>query len=400
LGFLRVKNQGINRMSNPPNHFDVIIIGAGSLGTPTAYYLSQAGLKVLVLESVPSVGQGSNKRAIGGIRATHSDPAKIRLCLRSIEIFSTFKEQFGNDIEWDQCGYTFVAYTPREEQILKDLLVIQKSYGLKNEWYEKKVFLKILPDLNPEGLIGGTFSPNDGSASPLLANHAYYTHAVNLGAHFRFSEPVTNFTIHQGQIQNVITPQGAYSSDYVINTAGADAAAIGNMAGIKIPVRPDSHEAAITEPVARFLGPMVVDIRPAEGSSNYYFYQHVTGQVIFCITPSPNAWGNNINETSSFLPMVSRRMIEIMPRLKNIRVRRTWRGLYPMTPDGFPIIGKVSEIDNFLLGVGLCGQGFMLGPSGGELLTRLVVDKTTPEDSETLKILSPDRVFAGEEKLK
>jgi sarcosine oxidase subunit beta len=208
----------------------------------------------------------------------------------------------------------------------------------------------------------------------MMANHAYYTHAVNLGAHFRFSEPVTNFTIHQGQIQNVITPQGAYSSDYVINTAGADAAAIGNMAGIKIPVRPDSHEAAITEPVARFLGPMVVDIRPAEG--------------------------NNINETSSFLPMVSRRMIEIMPRLKNIRVRRTWRGLYPMTPDGFPIIGKVSEIDNFLLGVGLCGQGFMLGPSGGELLTRLVVDKTTPEDSETLKILSPDRVFAGEEKLK
>jgi sarcosine oxidase subunit beta len=154
-------------MSNPPNHFDVIIIGAGSLGTPTAYYLSQAGLKVLVLESVPSVGQGSNKRAIGGIRATHSDPAKIRLCLRSIEIFSTFKEQFGNDIEWDQCGYTFVAYTPREEQILKDLLVIQKSYGLKNEWYEKKDFLKILPDLNPEGLIGGTFSPNDGKSCVL-----------------------------------------------------------------------------------------------------------------------------------------------------------------------------------------------------------------------------------------
>ena len=111
------------------------------------------------------------------------------------------------------------------------------------------------------------------------------------------------------------------------------------MAGIDLPVKPDSHEAAITEPVARFLGPMIVDIRPAVGSTNYYFYQHITGQIIFCITPSPNAWGDDINETSSFLPMVSRRMIEIMPRLKNIRVRRTWRGLYPMTPDGFPIIG-------------------------------------------------------------
>ena len=118
-------------------HFDAIIIGAGSLGTPTAYYLSKAGLKVLVLESVPSVGQGSNKRAIGGIRATHSDPAKIRMCLRSIEIFSTFKQQFGDDIEWDECGYSFVAYTETEEKTLKDLLVIQKSYGLQNDWYAK-----------------------------------------------------------------------------------------------------------------------------------------------------------------------------------------------------------------------------------------------------------------------
>jgi sarcosine oxidase subunit beta len=145
-------------------NFDVILIGAGSLGTPAAYYLAKSGLKVLVLESVPSVGQGSNKRAIGGIRATHSDPAKIRLCMRSIEIFSTFKETFGDEIEWDPCGYSFVAYTPREEKILKELLTIQKTYGLVNDWYDHDDLLKIVPDLTREGLIGGTFSPGDGSA--------------------------------------------------------------------------------------------------------------------------------------------------------------------------------------------------------------------------------------------
>lgn len=383
-----------------PNHFDAIIIGAGSLGTPTAYYLAKAGLNVLVLESVPSVGQGSNKRAIGGIRATHSDPAKIRMCLRSIEIFSTFKEQFGDDIEWDQCGYSFVAYTEREEKTLKDLLVVQKSYGLENDWYAKEDFLRLIPDLNPNGLIGGTFSPKDGSASPLLVNHAYYTHAVSLGAKFHFSEPVIEIKTDHNKISKAITPQAVYSADFVINAAGACAAQIGHLAGIDLPVRPDSHEAAITEPVARFLGPMVVDIRPAVGSTNYYFYQHITGQVIFCITPSPNAWGDDTNETSSFLPMVARRMIEIMPRLKNIRVRRTWRGLYPMTPDGFPIIGKSPELSNFVLGVGLCGQGFMLGPSGGELIARVVLGNTTTEDQETLRYLSPLRQFAGEEKLK
>lgn len=382
------------------NNYDVIIIGAGSLGTPTAYYLAKAGLKVLVLESVSSVGQGSNKRAIGGIRATHSDPAKIRLCLRSIEIFSTFKENFGEDIEWDRCGYTFVAYSSTEEKTLKDLLVIQKSYGLENTWYDRESFLKIVPDLNPNGLIGGTFSPNDGSASPLLSNHAYYTLAKELGAEFRFSEPVIALHLDHEKIDSVETITGTYSAPVVINAAGAKASEVGKLAGIDLPVKPDSHEAAITEPVARFLGPMIVDIRPAAGSSNYYFYQHITGQIIFCITPSPNAWGENINETSSFLPMVSKRMIEVMPRLKNIRVRRTWRGLYPMTPDGFPIIGWAPHVQNFLLGVGLCGQGFMLGPAGGELLTRLVLNNLTLEDAETLSYLSPTRKFEGQELLK
>ncbi|HOD45412.1 MAG TPA: FAD-dependent oxidoreductase, partial [Anaerolineaceae bacterium] len=99
-------------------HYDVIIIGAGSVGTPTALYLARAGYQVLVLDFGASVGQGSNKKAIGGIRATHSDPAKVRLCQRSIEIFSTWKETYGDDIEWYQGGYCFVAYRDREEKIL------------------------------------------------------------------------------------------------------------------------------------------------------------------------------------------------------------------------------------------------------------------------------------------
>ena len=93
-------------------------------------------------------------------------------------------------------------------------------------------------------------------------------------------------------------------------------------------------------------------------------------------------------------------MIEVMPRLKNIRVRRTWRGLYPMTPDGFPIIGWDSKVTNFLLGVGLCGQGFMLGPSLGELLTRMVNGHLSNEDNDTLSYLSPTRKFEGQELLK
>lgn len=385
---------------NPTPHYDVIVIGAGSVGAPAAFYLAQAGLKTLVLESAASVGQGSNKKAIGGIRATHSDPAKIQLCLRSIEIFSTWQETFGEDIEWYEGGYVYVAYRPREEKILKDLLVTQKSFGLNINWLPAPELLKIIPDLNPRDLMGGTFSPQDGSASPLLAVHAFYRHAVQLGAEFRYNEPVTEIIVESGQVKAVRTPAGVYSTRCVINAAGPWAQQVGQLTGLDLPVRPDSHESAITEAVARFLHPMVVDIRPAPGSSNYYFYQHITGQIVFCITPSPNIWGYDCDETSDFLPMVSKRMLQIMPRLANIRVRRTWRGLYPMTPDGAPIVGRVKEIQGLVLAVGMCGQGFMLGPGLGELLARIVTDSLNPQDQIILDTLSPYRNFTGQELLK
>lgn len=381
-------------------HFDVIIIGAGSIGAPTAFFFAKAGFKVLVIDKLPSVGQGSSKRAIGGIRATHSDPAKIRLCLRSLEVFSTWKETYGDDIDWVKGGYTFVAYDEKEERILKDLALHQKAFGLNINWLNKDEFMEIVPDINPQGLLGGTYSPEDGSASPLLATHAFYRRAIELGAIFHFNETVQEVILQNGKVTAIRTNLGTYGSDVVINAAGPWAKEVAGIAQIEIPVNPDSHEAAITESVAPFLKPMVVDIRQRPGSSNFYFYQHSTGQIIFCITPSPNIWGFNVEATSEFLPMVAKRMLEVMPRLKNIRVRRTWRGLYPMTPDGFPIIGWDKNILGFLQAAGTCGQGFMLGPGVGELLVRFVNNSLTTEDHDILPYLSPERDFSGQELLK
>jgi sarcosine oxidase subunit beta len=230
--------------------------------------------------------------------------------------------------------------------------------------------------------------------------YAYYRHAREHGAEFRFRESVTGLLVAGGRVRGVRTDQGEYGADVVVNAAGGWAAEVAEQAGIAVPVRPDAHEAAVTEPVARFLNPMVVDIRPAAGSANYYFYQHYTGQVIFCITPSPSIWGTDLHETSIFLPQVARRMVDLMPRLKNLRVRRTWRGLYPMTPDGFPIVGWCREVEGFLLAVGMCGQGFMLGPGLGELLSRMVQGTMEEEDAMVLQVVSPYREFAGQEKLK
>ncbi|MEJ2248879.1 MAG: FAD-dependent oxidoreductase [Candidatus Lokiarchaeota archaeon] len=122
--------------------YDVVIIGAGSIGVPTAMFCAENGLKVLVLEALPSVAQGDNKHAIGGIRATHSQRAKIWACQRSIEVFSTWEDKFGEDIDWEQGGYTFVASREEDIEMLKDTVNLQKEYGLNIDFIENDILQK------------------------------------------------------------------------------------------------------------------------------------------------------------------------------------------------------------------------------------------------------------------
>jgi len=381
--------------------FDVVIIGAGSVGVPTAMELADGGLSVLALEKNSSHGQGQNKAAIGGIRATFSDPGKIEVCRQSLKVISTWKEKYGDDIGWQMGGYCFPVYTEDLEKQLKDLLTVQKKHGLNINWVDTDRLKELVPGINPTGLRGGTFSPEDGNVSPLRTINAFFRRAKKLGATFLFDEEVTEIMTTGGRISGVGTTRARYNSEIVIIAAGAEARETGEIAGLDIPVFPDTHEAGITEAVKYFFTPLVVDLRKRPGSSNFYFYQNYESQIIFCLTPEPPIWGKNRRTTSSYLPMVSRRLIELMPRLKNIRVRRTWRGLYPMTPDGIPIVDRVKEIPGLYLTVGLCGQGLMLGPGVAKNLASLILGGKPLVKEEVFREFTFYRSYTGKvEKLK
>lgn len=381
---------------------DVLIIGAGSVGVPLALYCAKAGLQTITIEQHPSWGRGQNRAAIGGIRATHSDPAKIKICQESIRIVRALQEEEGIDLEWKAGGYLFVAYDEAREKAFKDLLLVQKAAGLGIDWIGPERVQELAPGIKTAGLLGGTYSPGDGYASPLMTSTAFHRLARAAGAEFRFNETVMAIKTANGRIVSVSTDREEYSAGIVVNAAGAEANRIASLADLEIPVHPDCHEGGVTEPVARFMEPMLVDIRPDDQSGNYYFYQAETGQIVFCITPKPQIWGNDTENTSGFLPLVLKRMIDLYPRLRNLKVRRTWRGMYPMTPDGLPIVGFSREYDNFMLAVGMCGQGFMLGPGLGSILADVLANGKAGQErhASLLGELSMYRKFEGMEMLK
>jgi len=378
--------------------YDAIVIGAGSVGTPTAYFLSEAGLEVLVVDELASSGQGQNKAAIGGVRATHSDPAKIQVCLQSLDIFSNWKKKTGTDIGWKKGGYCFPVFREKEENILKSILPIQKKYGLKIDWVDSEKIKKVIPGIHEE-VIGGTFSPNDGQVSPLLSSESFTNEAMKLGVEFRYRESVIGLLTNKSKgnliVKGIKTTKGEYEADAIVNAAGAHASSICKMVGLDIPVNPDSHEAGITAPVKPFLDPLVVDIRPGaeDKTANFYFGQNSEQRIIFCYTPIKIFPGEDRRPTSEFMPVMARRMVDLIPRLKNLTIRRLWRGLYPMTPDGVAVVGKPSGVEGLYLGIGMCGQGFMMGPGVSLNLASLITKGKPTIKKEIFDLLSPDRDF-------
>lgn len=379
----------------PSTTYDVIVIGAGSIGNPTACRLAEAGLKVLVLERRQAAGRGDNKAAIGGVRATHSDSGKISLCIESLKIFSNWKENYGFDLGWKPGGYCFPVYDENIENTLKGLLPYQKQQGLEIDWVGPARIGELIPGVNPEGLRGGTYSPEDGQVSSILAPLAFQREAARHGAVYRFNEKVTGYTRTGSRITGVKTDRGSYAAGYVVLAAGSDAAEHGPMLGFDISVLPDSHEAGISAPIASFLPPLVVDMRPGpEGkTANFYFGQNKEGQIIFCYTPKELFPGTNRESLSEFLPVLAGRMISLLPRLRGLLIRRIWRGCYPMTPDGVPIIDYAPGMDGLILAVGMCGQGFMLGPGVGANIASLIVNGRPFISEEAQACFRYDRDF-------
>jgi sarcosine oxidase subunit beta len=372
--------------------YDIIIIGAGSVGTPTAMALGEiGGFKVAVIEKNAEVGQGQNNRALGGVRATHTNFSKIITCLESVEIFSNWEKKHGDDIGWSKGGYSFIAYSKEHEELLKKGIDIQKSLGLKNDWMNAEQISELIPGIIQTGLRGGSYSPDDGRASPPLAIKTFYKYALSLDVEFKFKEIVKNLSIKDNKIKRVITNKDEYETTWVINAAGISASKIGALVELDLPVYPELHKAGITESVRSleyFTKPLVVDIRSVPDCNNFYFFQNQEDKIAFTISPT-----HKIPSYDDIAPIFAERMEMLIPGIKSLKVLHKWAGAYPMTPDGIPMVGTVDSIEGYINTVGMCGQGFMSGPGIGQLVSRVITNKLTEADKEVLEGFSLNRSF-------
>ncbi|MBN2399817.1 MAG: FAD-binding oxidoreductase [Candidatus Aminicenantes bacterium] len=354
---------------------DAIVIGGGIIGLASAYHLSKRGQKVILLEK-KYPGSGSTGRCIGGIRQQFSTPGAIRLMRESVRQFRLMRKEFGFSVEYFEGGYLFLAHDAKRLETFKSILPLQKSLGLAVEILDASACMKIAPPLNPTGLLGGVFSPEDGQAYPFKVIEGYIQEIRKLHSQVLFFCEVSEIIVNKTAVTGVKTVNGdIFYAPVILNAAGPWAQEVGKMAGLELPIAPEEHEAFITDRVPPLFATMVVDYR----TDGCYFYQRNNGQVIGCYSPIPNKPGIITESSLEFLVEMSRRTARLVPELATARVIRHWGGCYSMTPDGSPFIDK-TDVDGFFVANGMSGHGFMFAPAIGRYVSEIILDGRYPFD--------------------
>ena len=366
---------------------EAVIIGGGIVGSSIAYHLTAAGhANVLVVERETQQGKGSTGKSMGGVRAQFSTPVNIQMSLYAIPFYASFDERLGHPAGYRPQGYLFCATSDKHMAYLRGNYDRQVALGLRDARIVTGDEIRsMFPLLRGDDIVGGSFCSSDGFVDPYSAMIGFMTWASEHGAKLWKHTNVTAIHRDANGISRVETSRGPVSTRVVVNCAGPWAAEVAKMAGVDLPVEPLRRMLVPTEPFDQFphTAPMIIDM-----SNGFHFRPESLGFLL--------AW-NDPEETSgfksefepSFIEKILTRAADRVPCFENLAVnpKRAWAGLYEMTPDHHPILGKVPDVPGFFLANGFSGHGVMHAPATGKILSDLILSgKTDLIDASLLNI--------------
>ncbi len=366
----------------------VVVVGGGIVGLCTAWHLVQRGCADVVVCERATAGAGSTGRASGGIRQQFARETEIRMARESVAFWERFEAVFGASMNFRQVGYLYLLTTPALVADAERNVALQVACGVPSRMLDPVGIGALVPEVNLEGVLAGSCCPTDGRAHPLAAVAGLARALRRRGVEIRENSAVTAVTVVNGRVTGVTAGGETLGADWVVNAGGPNAASVGRMAGVDLPVRPVRMHQFVTAPVTGLTPGRPVLVEPATT-----LFAAEEGEGMLLGMRQPDATGEHVDVDWEFLPDVLRVAAHRIPRLEGVRVETAWAGLVEMSPDHVGIIGSVPEVQGFLCANGLSGHGFMLAPAVGRIAAGLVLDGDVP--GIDLATLSPLRFRAA-----
>ena len=350
---------------------EVVVIGGGIMGASTAYHLAKRGCTdVVVLESAEMFGLGSTGLNAGGVRYQFATKVNIELSKLSFGMMERFAEEMDQEISLRRFGYLFLLDTEKDLEQFRKNVALQNSLGVPSKVIGVDEIARLAPEVELGGIIGGTWCPWDGLVDPNSLLQGYIKQARALGAKLYDSMPATGIDVVDGKITGVSTKDGTIATSKVVVAAGAWSGLIGDMAGVDIPIVPIKRQIAVMNdiPGLRPDFPFVIDF-----SRSLYFHREGRG----ILTGKSNAdqepgFDTTVDEDWRLRHIEE--ALERLPLLGDAEISAEWAGLYEVTPDDQPILGKLPQVEGLYSCAGFSGHGLMHGPAAGLLLAEEILD--------------------------
>ncbi len=353
-----------------PKSADIIIIGGGVMGASTAYHLAARGQKnILLLEKEEFFGLGATGRCAGGVRYQFSTEINVELSKRSLPMFENFKEEIGQDICYQKCGYLFALTRSEDVEYFHHNVELQHKLGVQTEWLTGDEIRHRLPLMRFDDALGGTVNVNDGLVDPNSVVMGYINSAIRLGVLAVNNVEVTGIQVVSGEVHGIITNQGVVSSHVIVNACGPWSGRISDMAGVNMPITPIRRQMLTTSSLPQIPHdfPFVIDF-----AQSLYFHREGDGLLTGMSNQDEKpGYDQNVDEEFELINLEA--AISRMPILENAGLTSHWAGLYEVTPDAHPIFGS-TPVKGFLVVTGFSGHGFMHGPISGKLMSEYILD--------------------------
>jgi sarcosine oxidase subunit beta len=352
---------------------EVLIIGAGIIGASVAYHLAVRGCTdVLILEKAEAPITGSTAFSAGGVRHQFAREVNIRLSKYSIERLKNFSQEVGGHADLRQTGYLFLinkedTWTQYQEQVQ-----LQRSLGVQVELLELQDVLEYVPGTRLDDIVGATFGAEDGFCDPYGVASGYLKRARELGVCLALSTPVIGAQLNGDRLMAVETPDGLVSGEFVVNACGAWSGQVASLFGVDLPVQPYRRNAYMTEHFPKFPDPIPLTFDVDTG-----FWMRKEGDsLLFGMANLADPPGVNLKVDWEWLPEVLDAGISRFPLLEEARLakKHCWAGLYEISPDHMPILGRHPEMPNYLHASGFSGHGVMHSPATGMLIAEEILD--------------------------
>jgi sarcosine oxidase, subunit beta len=357
--------------------YEVVVIGAGSHGLATAYYLAKNhGITDVAVLEQSYIGSGAAGRNTTIIRSNYRTSEGAAFYRRSVELYQGLSADLDFNLLFSQQGHLTLAHSERSIATMTERAEVNQLLGIDSRVIGPDEIARLCPELDLSDevtwpIMGALYHPPGGIIRHDAVVWGFARGADRRGVEIHPYTEVTGIDVRDGRIRGVRTTRGDVEAGVVVSAAAGWSTLVCGLANVPLPITTHILQAFVTEPVKPFLDVIIV-------SAQMHIYISQTDRGEFLVGAEIEPYTTyRTTSTFPFLEYSARHTLELFPQLEQVKVLRQWTGLCDLSPDYSPILGE-TELENFHLSAGWGTYGFKAAPIVGTTLAELVATGKTP----------------------